>query len=58
MERTKKIELCISLLKPALSMIRTGRPYQFMDAEPLNMEARLDWVEQRIKRVMEELLNI
>ena len=52
-DRIEKIEKAIELLKPALTMINTGKEYQFSDEKELTYEERCVRVKQRLEQVQE-----
>jgi len=58
MEKIENIEKAIELLKPALTMIRHWKPYQFSDQEPLTYEQRCVRVKEQLDKVAVLLQNI
>lgn len=57
-DRISKIEQAIELLKPALTMIKTGKEYQFSDKQELSYEERCARVKQRLEQVQEIVRDI
>lgn len=58
MEKVQNIEDAIAILKTLLTMLETGKEYNFVDDEPLNIPDRCDWIKERLEKVQQMINNI
>jgi hypothetical protein len=58
MEKVQNVEDAIAILKTLLTMLDTGKEYNFVDDEPLDVPARCDWIKEKLNKVQEMINNI
>jgi len=58
MDRVKKIEQAISMLRPCLNVINYGKVYKFMPWEELTFEKRCEYVKKQLEKIQEILRDI
>ena len=58
MEKVQNIEDAIAILKTLLTMLETGKEYNFVDDEPLDVPARCDWIKDKLDKVQQMITNI
>ena len=58
MEKVQNVEDAIAILKTLLTMLETGKEYNFVDDEPLDVPSRCDWVKEKLEKVQQMVNNI
>lgn len=54
----QNVEDAIAILKTLLTMLETGKEYNFVDDEPLEVPARCDWIKEKLDKVQQMITNI
>ena len=58
MEKVQNVEDAIAILKTLLTMLETGKEYNFVDDEPLDVPVRCDWIKEKLDKVQQMITNI